>query len=281
MKEIFSPNKKDKGKLTRAQTMKTILFGRSHCPNCNHTLHAKDLIPIVSYLSTWGKCRYCSKKIPLSYLLREIWSWILFVFLAIILGNTLWIQTGVFALWILISRGLYLLLVYDIQTMYLHDSIWLLTAILSAFFIAALPWGFLTTVPWDAREYSLIRWGIFLLFFLILYRGARIYVLIKTKQDGEWFWSGDVWVAPILGILFWARQYFLQSKYILFWQWFSRTTSIQHFIYFIILSGVLGLVYYGIQQYRNPKDKSGELPFLPGMITALRVTMFLWFIGVF
>ena len=41
----------------------SVLRGRSHCDACGHALGAKDLIPIVSYLSTRGKCRYCGKSI--------------------------------------------------------------------------------------------------------------------------------------------------------------------------------------------------------------------------
>lgn len=33
--------------------------GRSHCDVCGHALGAGDLIPIVSYLRSGGRCRYC------------------------------------------------------------------------------------------------------------------------------------------------------------------------------------------------------------------------------
>jgi len=38
--------------------------GRSHCINCGHDLGAKDLIPLISYLQTGGRCRYCKRKSP-------------------------------------------------------------------------------------------------------------------------------------------------------------------------------------------------------------------------
>lgn len=37
--------------------------GRSHCDACGHPLGARDLIPIVSYLRSGGRCRYCGAKI--------------------------------------------------------------------------------------------------------------------------------------------------------------------------------------------------------------------------
>ena len=36
--------------------------GRSHCDVCGHALGAGDLIPIVSYLRSGGRCRYCGTK---------------------------------------------------------------------------------------------------------------------------------------------------------------------------------------------------------------------------
>lgn len=36
--------------------------GRSHCDVCGHALSAGDLIPIISYLRSGGRCRYCGAK---------------------------------------------------------------------------------------------------------------------------------------------------------------------------------------------------------------------------
>ena len=36
--------------------------GRSHCDVCGHSLGAGDLIPIISYLRSGGRCRYCGAK---------------------------------------------------------------------------------------------------------------------------------------------------------------------------------------------------------------------------
>lgn len=47
-------------------------LGRSYCPSCKHKLSYYDLFPILSYLSTQGKCRYCHKKISLEYPQIEI-----------------------------------------------------------------------------------------------------------------------------------------------------------------------------------------------------------------
>lgn len=36
--------------------------GRSHCDVCGHALGAGDLIPIISYLRSGGRCRYCGAR---------------------------------------------------------------------------------------------------------------------------------------------------------------------------------------------------------------------------
>src|SRR5581483_666813 len=55
----------------RSLTNRTF-FGRSSCPSCHHPLGAFDLIPLFSYLSLNGKCRYCQKKIGIEYLIIEL-----------------------------------------------------------------------------------------------------------------------------------------------------------------------------------------------------------------
>jgi len=45
----------------------SVLRGRSHCARCGHTLGAKDLVPIASYLAQKGRCRYCGQPISGRY----------------------------------------------------------------------------------------------------------------------------------------------------------------------------------------------------------------------
>ena len=49
----------------------SIAKGRSHCPECGHTLAAKDLVPLFSWIALKGKCRYCGKPISRRYPLVE------------------------------------------------------------------------------------------------------------------------------------------------------------------------------------------------------------------
>ncbi|HWI51643.1 MAG TPA: prepilin peptidase [Symbiobacteriaceae bacterium] len=52
----------------------SIVLPRSHCPQCKHTLGAADLIPLLSYALTRGKCRHCSGAVHWRYPLLEAGS---------------------------------------------------------------------------------------------------------------------------------------------------------------------------------------------------------------
>ncbi len=58
---------------------RSIVNPPSHCPNCNTRLKVIDLIPVVSYLSTGGKCRYCGEKISFQYPFVELLTAFLFL----------------------------------------------------------------------------------------------------------------------------------------------------------------------------------------------------------
>ena len=40
---------------------------RSECPSCNKTIKPYDLIPVISWVILFGKCRFCKARIPLRY----------------------------------------------------------------------------------------------------------------------------------------------------------------------------------------------------------------------
>jgi len=60
----------------------------SRCPECGHNLRAGDLIPVFSYIFLKGRCRYCAKKIPLTYPLVEVLTAASFVLVYIKWGIT-------------------------------------------------------------------------------------------------------------------------------------------------------------------------------------------------
>ncbi len=57
------------------------LEGRSHCLTCGETLRWYELFPVFSYLGLLARCRTCDAHIPVRYLIVELLTGILFVFL--------------------------------------------------------------------------------------------------------------------------------------------------------------------------------------------------------
>lgn len=63
-----------------------IVKTRSYCPNCKHKLGFFDCFPILSYVSTIGRCRYCKKPISIRYPLMELASGLVFLLIFLIFG---------------------------------------------------------------------------------------------------------------------------------------------------------------------------------------------------
>ena len=61
-------------------------LGRSMCTTCKHELANKDLIPIISWISLKGKCRYCGAKISARYTIVELLGGVSAVVCTLILG---------------------------------------------------------------------------------------------------------------------------------------------------------------------------------------------------
>jgi prepilin signal peptidase PulO-like enzyme (type II secretory pathway) len=54
-----------------AGILKTISAPRSHCENCERTLGAVDLIPVLGWILSKGRCRECHHQVPARYPISE------------------------------------------------------------------------------------------------------------------------------------------------------------------------------------------------------------------
>lgn len=66
-----------------------ITHTRSYCPRCKHNLGFFDCFPILSYVSTIGRCRYCGCFISIRYPLIELASGLFFLLSYLFLGFSL------------------------------------------------------------------------------------------------------------------------------------------------------------------------------------------------
>lgn len=63
-----------------------IVYTRSYCPKCKHKLGFFDCLPILSFISTIGRCKYCKCYISLRYVILELVSGFVFLVSYIIFG---------------------------------------------------------------------------------------------------------------------------------------------------------------------------------------------------
>lgn len=95
-----------------------VVTGHSRCPNCGHTLHIADLVPVFSFLWNRGKCRHCATAISMRYPLIEISTALLFVMVLAVAGpGLLAIVLGLLVL------GLIIMTVVDLEYQIIPDQI--------------------------------------------------------------------------------------------------------------------------------------------------------------
>lgn len=67
----------------------SVLHGRSHCATCGHALSARDLIPVLSWVLSRGRCRYCGERVSARYPATEVFCATMYVLLLLRYGLTL------------------------------------------------------------------------------------------------------------------------------------------------------------------------------------------------
>ena len=148
------------------------LTGRSYCPHCKHGLSWFDLIPVASFFTLGGKCRYCHAKISIQYPIVEIATGLIFL----LIYNYQFSIINTVLLWY-VAASLIVIFVYDLRDYIIPDII-LFPAI-----VAALPYHIST----NHFLAALLASGFFLIIFLI--------------SKGAWMGFGDVKLAVLLGLL--------------------------------------------------------------------------------
>lgn len=105
----------------------SIAFPSSHCPKCSTSLKWYDNIPLLSYLSLLGKCRYCRTKISAQYPMVEFLNGMLYLILYNHFGLTL-----DFVFYALIFSVLVVITFIDLKEMVIPDILVLMILILSS-----------------------------------------------------------------------------------------------------------------------------------------------------
>ena len=62
--------------------------GRSRCPACGHVLGPLELVPVLSWVASRGRCRFCRAHVSVRYPLIELscalWSWLAWLKLGLV-----------------------------------------------------------------------------------------------------------------------------------------------------------------------------------------------------
>jgi prepilin signal peptidase PulO-like enzyme (type II secretory pathway) len=167
----------------------SISKGRSMCPHCKHALAVPDLVPVFSWLSLKGKCRYCHKpiedtplpEIGMALLLVASYIWWPFAFNSMGITN--------FVVWVIALTAFVALVIYDIRWLTLPNVIIYPLIILSAA-IAIL----------NVTVFHGGTLGVRDTVFALLIDAGLFYSLFELSK-GKWIGGGDVKLGVLIGFL--------------------------------------------------------------------------------
>ena len=189
----------DPKKLTNAQKQQySITKGRSMCPSCKLQLAPKDLVPLISWLSLKGKCRYCKAKIGKQYPLVELAMAIMFVASYIFWPESLQ-GTGyiLFIGFIITLVPLFVLALYDYKHLILPDKVLVVGIIIYSVFLLAYAVALRDFYIFGTAVLAgIIYFAIFLFIFI-----ASIVAQKKGYTNKDWMGLGDVKLVFLLGLM--------------------------------------------------------------------------------
>lgn len=220
---------------------KSIFRGRSACPDCEVPLKPLDLIPILSYLTLRGQCRYCSKDISYMYPALELLTGALFVFLFLkfpFVDNALTFsgsQCAVFLLYAFYTFVLLFTFFYDLKYLKIADEILLPAILISLIASIATPF---TPHLIDSLLGAAIAAGFF---------GLQAFV-----SKGKWIGLGDLRIGAFMGV-------------ILGWKLVIVALVVSYLVGSIVSVAII---------IKEGKLRGIKVPFAPMLVTGTFITIF-------
>lgn len=175
----------------RLHSKRGVLNERSECEHCHHQLRVIDLLPIISWLSLAGKCRYCKKPIGRTAIILELGTAVIFV-----LSYILWplplvtvLDWLYLILWLVSVVGLVFLWLYDLRHYLLPNIVvWPLAA------IGLVMFG-IRMIQQDASLILALQEAV-----LSLLPVTGLYGLLYAVSGGKWVGFGDVKLGIYIGL---------------------------------------------------------------------------------
>jgi leader peptidase (prepilin peptidase)/N-methyltransferase len=230
--------------IIRIDDWKSIITGRSQCPNCKTQLRWYDLIPVISYATLRGRCRYCAKPISFQYPIVEVVMGILVMLAyALVFNSPLSLLSQIFALtFLILALGcMVVIFFHDLEKMLIPDGI------SYGLIIFALLFAF---IYYGTGNYLNIAYGALI--------GLVPIALLVYPSRGKWMGEGDVKVALGLGLL----------------------TGFPASIVFIVSGFLLGGVYGAIALASRHAKLKSSVPFAPFLILGALIALF-WGVHIF
>lgn len=167
---------------------------RSRCLHCHHTLAWYDLIPLASWLSTKGRCRYCRAPIGRFEPLIELGTAGLFAIFTLVWTATYGLEPASLALlglWIAALTMFVILFVYDLKWFLLPDVVMFPLIGLSLVITAA------TVVSLHDVDIALAAVSVTGSVAVL----SGLYFVLWLVSKGLWVGFGDVKLGIALGVL--------------------------------------------------------------------------------
>lgn len=162
---------------------------RSACDSCGHTLNWYDLVPLLSWVSARGKCRYCSAKLSPVYPGVELLS-----AAALLVSYIHWpygwsgLGVALFVLWLVMLTLLISLVIFDLSWFLLPDKI-VYTLVGLAFVQQIL----IISYSWSLSSVPGIIAGALV--------GSGLFYALFALSGGRYIGGGDVKYGLFFGIL--------------------------------------------------------------------------------
>lgn len=164
---------------------------RSRCLSCSHQLAWYDLLPLVSWASTGGRCRYCRRPIGLFEPLIELSTAALFV-----ASYSLW-PGGVVTILDIVQFGLWLVAGVMMVILFVYDLKWFLLPwqVMFSLIAVSAAEAVLTVVEAPDTGTAILS----LLGAVAILSG--LYFVLHKISNGTWIGFGDVYLGLALALL--------------------------------------------------------------------------------
>lgn len=190
----------------RMKTNRDWVRGRSECERCHHKLAVIDLIPIFSYLTLGGRCRYCHKKISQSALVLELAGGSAFLVSAMLFPPMVyqeWLDPLVsFQLlkpMLSLAMGLWLVCLAIMMALFIYDLRWRLLPNKLVFPLIVVSLLLSAVMNLGLAQVGLMDWLITLGLGMLPITG--VYGILYLLSRGRWIGLGDVKLGIAIGLL--------------------------------------------------------------------------------